>query len=87
MWITENWIRSKIFLLQEDKWKDNFQLKSNIAKHGRPSSIPASAAAWRQCSEPAVTDITSAKAETEVKFETKHHHRELAMEPLSTSKQ
>lgn len=49
----------------------NFQLKFSIffeAKRGRPSGAPA-AAAQRHCDEPAVTDVTSAKAGSEADLE------------------
>lgn len=58
----------KSCLLQEG----NFQLKFSIffqAKDGRPSRAPA-AAARGHSDEPAVTDVTSAKAGSEAGFET-----------------
>lgn len=65
----------KLCLLQDG----NFQLKFSIffqAKHGRPSRAPA-AAAQRHSDEPAVTDVTSAEAESEARLE-------MEMSPLGT---
>lgn len=58
----------KFSLLQEG----NFQLKFSTffqAKRGRPSRAPA-AAAQRHSDEPAVTNVTSAKARSEAGLET-----------------
>lgn len=39
------------------------------AKHGRPTRAPAPAIAQRHSDEPAVTDVTSAKAGAEARLE------------------
>lgn len=74
----------KFCLLQEG----NFQLKFSIffqTKYGRPSRAPA-AAAQRHSDEPAVTDVTLAKAGSEARLETEMSLLGARHRSLSTGK-
>lgn len=79
----------RVSLLWEDKQEGNFQLKSSMffqAKHRRSSRAPAAAAAHRHSDEPAVTDITWAKAGPGARLETEMSLLGTRHRSLSTGK-